>query len=142
MTTPYNQVWELRWKADDLPHGPAQVALLEEAVQLADSLKDVDLAYRVRSELMTAATFSGRPDIMLVAFSWCLAQYDRNPQQFDQHDLLWKYKWVIGNGYKFPEIDRPRLEALLADVERRYREAGSTMHAVSQARRDFLVHVG
>jgi hypothetical protein len=142
MTEPYSQVLQLQWKASELPHGPAQVALLEEAVQLADSINDVVLAFRVRNDLMTAATFSGRPDIMLVAFSWCLAQYDRNPEQFYSHDLLWKYKWVLGNAFKFSEINRTRVEALLADMERRYQEAGSTMHAVATSRRDLFAHFG
>jgi hypothetical protein len=142
MTNPRDQVAELRAQARDLPHGPAQNALLEEAVQLADSVNDVELAYRVRTELIEAVTFSGRPDIMLVAFSWCLAQYDRNPERFDRSEILWKYKWVTSSAGKFPEISRPRLEELLADMERRYREAGSTMHAVSLLRRTLMAHFG
>ena len=36
------------------------------------------LAFGVRDDLMTAATLSDRPDVLLVAFSRCLAQYHRN----------------------------------------------------------------
>ena len=142
MTNAHGQIVELQANASDLPHGQAQVALLEEAVQLADSVNDVDLAYRVRDDLMTAATFSSRPDILLIAFSWCLAQYDRNPQRFDREELLWKYKWVIEYSCQFPEISRQRLEDLLADMERRYREAGSTLNAAWLLRRKLLQHFG
>jgi hypothetical protein len=142
MTDLHDQIAELQDKAQGLPYGPARLALLEEAVQLADSVKDVDLAFSARQELMEAATFSGRPDIMLVAFSWCLAQYDRNPEQFNRDDMLWKYKWVITNAFGFPEISRPRLEELLADMERRYREAGSTLNGVSMVRRELHEHFG
>ncbi len=142
MTEPRDRVDELQDMASDLPNGPAKVALLEEAVHLADSLNDSDLAFSARDELMLAATFAGRPDITLVAFSWCLAQFDRDPQRFDHHSLLWKYKWVMGNSYNFPEISRSRLEALLADMERRFREAGSTLYPVALERRDLLVHFG
>jgi hypothetical protein len=133
------QLYRLSW---NLPHCPVQVAMLEEAVRLADTLNDVDMAFVVRKALMESATFSGRPDVLLVAFSWCLAQFDREPGRFDLHDLLWKYKWVIANAFPFPEIDRPRLEAMLADMERRYREAGSTLNAVWLVRRELMTHFG
>lgn len=138
----YDQIAELRSKANGLPHGPAQVALLEEAVRLADSMEDIDLAYAVRHDLMTSADFSGRPDQMIVAFSWCLAQFDRNPERFNRRGMLWKYKWVVDTSYKFPQISRTRIEHLLADMERRYREAGSTMHAASLLRRSLFLHFG
>jgi hypothetical protein len=142
MTGPDDQIIELESKAYLLPYGPTKVALLEEAVQLADSMNAVDRGFEAREALMEAAIFSGRPDIMLVAFSWCLAQSDRNPKRFNGYDLLWKYKWVIDNAFKFPEISRPRLEELLADMERRFREAGSTLNAVSMLRRELLDHFG
>jgi hypothetical protein len=133
------QLYRLSW---NLPHCQVQVAMLEEAVRLADTLNDVDMAFAVRKALMESATFSGRPDVLLVALSWCLAQFDREPGRFDQHDILWKYKWVITNAYQFPEIDRARLEAMLADMERRYREAGSTLNAVWLVRRQLMRHMG
>jgi hypothetical protein len=142
MKEPREQIDELMIQASMVPHGATKTALLEEAVQRADAVQDVDLAFDARNELMSAATFSGRPDILLVAFSWCIAQLDRNPDRFDAFDLLWKFKWVMSNGIQFPEIARRRLEELLVDMERRYREAGSTLHAVASERRAFQVHVG
>ncbi|MBI3410378.1 MAG: hypothetical protein HY040_18730 [Planctomycetes bacterium] len=142
MTDPRDQIVDLLCEAEGLPHGPAKVALLEEAVQLADSLNDLDLGFEARNGLMEAANFSGRPDIILVAFTWCLAQYDRDRERFDSYDILWKYKWVITIAYQFPEISRPRLEQLLDDIDRRYREAGSTNYGVSLVRRKLMVHFG
>ena len=138
----YDQVDELRSRAGELPYGSAQVALLEEAVELADSMNDEELAYETRQELMQAASFSGRPDILLIAFSWCLARLDRDPDEFDIHGMLWKYKWVINNALHFPEISRSRIEDLLADMERRYREWGSTMNAIWLERRGILTRFG
>lgn len=45
MTEPRDRVDELQDMASDLPNGPAKVAFLEEAVHLADSLNDSDLAF-------------------------------------------------------------------------------------------------
>lgn len=136
------RVYELKDEAYRLPYGPTKVALLEEAVRIADSLNDAELAFEARQDLMDAAVFSGRTDVMLVAYAWCLAEYDRNPEQYDSYQILWRFKWVVGNAVQFPEISRPRLEELLAEMERRFKEAGSTMHAVHQNQRDLMVEMG
>ena len=133
---------ELKAMAANLPHGPSQVALLEEAVQLADSVNDIDLAYELREELMTAAVFSGRENILFVAFSWCVATFDRNPGRFQSHGLLWRYKWVISHLIDYPAISRARLDELMVDMERRYRDAGSTMYAHFHLQRKLYERLG
>jgi hypothetical protein len=93
-------------------------------------------------ELISAATFGGRPDLLLSAFSWCLAEHDRAPDRFDRKDLLWKYKWVVGNVVEFPHIPRAQIESMLADMSHRFAEAGSTLHAIHQIRREILADMG
>ena len=142
MTSIQNRAGELRNRAQNLQDGPAKVALLEESVQLADSVNDVDLAFQLRQDLMYAANFSGRPDVLLTTFSQCLALYDSDPRRFDRDQLLWKYKWVIVKAEDFPEISRPQMEALAADLERRFREAGATLYAVHEIWRAIQMHYG
>jgi hypothetical protein len=142
MMEPREKIDDLLIQASVLPNGATKIALLEEAVQLADSVQDLDMAFDARNELVSAATFGGRPDILIVAFSWCIAQFDRNPERFDAFDLLWKFKWVMSNGIQIPAISRPRMEEVLVEMERRYREAGSTLHAIASERRAFQIHVG
>jgi hypothetical protein len=142
MSDSRERAYSLQDEALLLPYGPTKVALLEEAVRIADTHNDVDLAFELRQDLMSAATFSGRADIMLVAYAWCLAEYDRNPDLYDSYDILWKFKWVVGNAVGFPEISRPRLEELLADMERRFRAAGSSMHAVYHKQRELMSSMG
>jgi hypothetical protein len=137
-----SRISELQNEAWNLPAGATKVSLLEEAVRLADSVSDVPLAYELRDELMEAATFSNRSDILLVAFTWCLAQYDKDPEQFDEHGIMWKYKWVVSNATDFAEISRAQIESLLGDMERRFHERGYSMHAPYQMRRDVLVLLG
>ena len=60
--------------ANALPFGAARIALGEEAVRSADLLNDVRLAYRARQDLVVSTQFGGRPDLTLVAFTWCIAQ--------------------------------------------------------------------
>lgn len=138
----HDKIEELQYEADELPNGPTKVALLEEATRLADSLNDVHLGYGTRMELIQAATFSGRPDLLIVHFAWCLAQYDKTPDEFYAHDLLWRYKWVIGNSFSFPEISRAQIASMLEDLKRRYRANGSGLSAYWQLRRDGMVSMG
>ncbi|MGL5094848.1 MAG: hypothetical protein ACRDD1_04630, partial [Planctomycetia bacterium] len=142
MMDPREEAQRLFFAANDLPDGAVKVAMLEEAVQLADSCQDVALGYELRDSLMSAAVHSGRYDVVLVAFSWSLATFDQDPRRFDTDGLLWKYKWVIEHGWKFPQIERARLDALFGDFENRYRAAGYSIEPVCRLRRGFAVHLG
>ncbi|WP_337177515.1 hypothetical protein [Paludisphaera sp.] len=142
MSDARERIGEIENEAWGLPRGAAKLALLEEAVRLADSLGDVDLGYELRNQVADTATFCGRPDVLLVAFSWRLAQFDRAPDRYSDFDILWQYKWVVDHVVEFPEVPLPRILQLHEDMERRYREAGSTMHAVWSHRRKLYRHVG
>ncbi|HJT77297.1 MAG TPA: hypothetical protein VJ739_08850 [Gemmataceae bacterium] len=135
-------VEELLRQAGALEDGPSRIALLEEAVRLADSHNDVALGYRVRKELTKAGTFGGYPEKALVSFSWCLAQCDRRPEEFRDIDLLWHYKWVTNHLALFPQFSREQIEAMLEDMTRRYRRAGVSLRAVQKLRRDLAVEMG
>ncbi len=129
-----------------LPHGPARIALVEEAVRLADARHDLPKAFQCRLELVSAASNGGQPDVKLVAFSWCLSQFDRDKAKFGgrqaEVDLLWKYKWVAGSLPSFHQISRAQIVATLDDLRRRYRADGSTMHAVYDEEESIAISLG
>lgn len=136
-----DEIRRLRQFAAFLPDGVMKSFTLEKAIQLADTLNDVKIGVELRSELVSCATFSGRPDVMLVNFTWCLAQFDRNPEIYPAYRLLWQYKWVLCQAWCFPEIRREQLIELVDDMERRYRLGGYSMHAPYQKRRDLLIDI-
>ncbi len=142
MTDYTDQIEELLDQAAVLEHGPAKVALIEEAVRLADLHNDAVAGFETRSELIEAATFAGQPDLTLVTFSWCLSQSDRDPETFPERDLLWKYKWVIDELPVFPQVSREQIEKMLADMTERYQRAGSTLHALGSIRRGMASDLG
>ncbi|HEY1191172.1 MAG TPA: hypothetical protein VGE74_26290 [Gemmata sp.] len=131
-----SQIAELVASAKDLRLGPTKVGVLEEAVRLADAHNDIDLGFEVRLDLINAATFGGAPEVSLVAFAWCLAQSDKEPGRFDTTRLLWMYKWVLDVVADYPQFGREQIEAMMADMERRYAEAGAGMHPVHQTARE------
>src|SRR5262245_26585811 len=122
MNDPLAAMQLLYEQAQELPYGPAKIALLEEAVRLADAVEEVDAGFGLRMELTQAATFGGRHDVSIVAYAWCLAQADRNPDRYLDHQLLWQYKWVVDHAYEFPDISLGKIYELLEDLRRRFRE--------------------
>jgi len=125
---------ELVEQARRLPDGPAKLALLEEAVRRADVQQQPKLGFALRKDLIRAATFSGAKEKAMVAFSWRLAQCDREPEQFAEDDLLWEYKWIVDSATDFPQITRGQIADMLADMERRYERGGRGKRAVYKLR--------
>lgn len=113
-------------EATELPNGPAKIELLEQAIRVADAAGDIEQGFEARSELVEVASFSGYPKKALVAFSWQLGQYDKDPELFmdEMYDLLWSYKWILDNITSFPEISMQQIEDLLEDMKRRVKAEG------------------
>ena len=133
-------------EAANLPHGPSRIAMVEEAVRIADARGDLPTAFKCRLELVSAASSGGQPDVKLVAFSWCLSQFDRDKKLFGgratEIDLLWKYKWIAGALPAFHQISREQIAATVDDLRRRYKADGSTMHAVYDEECSIAISLG
>jgi hypothetical protein len=116
--TPWRELVE---QADGLPDGPAKLALLEEAVRLADAHGDLRAGYRLRdTKLISAAHEAARPDKYLVAFAWCLAVCDREPAAFDATQLCWEHFCLLLQAVRdSPDVPRVQAEAVLAEILRR-----------------------
>ncbi|WP_279580351.1 hypothetical protein [Fodinicola feengrottensis] len=135
---------ELRDRLEDseqLPYGDARTAVVEEILVRTDALGMSKLAFDVRMELISCYENGALPDRAFVPFAWCLAAFDRGELEFSAWDaelLRWYYKWMIGAMRRFPSISLDQVYAALADMERRYRAGGHSMHAVHMLR--CLVH--
>lgn len=136
------QLEKLQSEAWDLDASPAKVAILEQAVQLADALGDVEESYAVRDALIEAATFGGVEDRALVAFSWCLAQSDKDPDRFPEDGLLWKYKWILAGVSDFPGVAREKILAMQDDFERRLKRNGYGLRSLYKLRMDNANEMG
>ena len=112
-------VSEIIEHADALPDGIQKVRLYEKAIQIADNKKDDELAWRLRLDFIPVCSDGGCPDRMLVAFSWCLAYYDKSPEDFEVTEILWYYKWVLNALCNFPNISKEKIFELLNDFEER-----------------------
>ncbi len=140
----YDKLEELREQAWEMPIGDAQIAVWEEAVRLADTLGDIDEGFDTRTYLMEAANEWGRPDIELVAYAWCLAQYDSDPERFkhEEHSLMWTYKRVLGTLMAFPNIPLSRIDSAFADFKSRLEKLAQPLSPHDEFRLRFELHRG
>jgi hypothetical protein len=136
------QVGRLLAEADGLPDGPAKVALVEEAAALADSHQDVELAFEVRKVLLGVCLSADQSELMLVAFTWCLAQCDRDPQRFPITRILWEFRWVVSSLCTFPEVSREKIGEMLGEMGRRYVQAGASPRSFLLMWRKMAVDMG
>ncbi|WP_020522741.1 hypothetical protein [Catelliglobosispora koreensis] len=143
MTTP-EKIADLIQRCWDSPHGPAQVALAEEAIAQSDALGDEEQQFDARMVATTAYQYGGEPGKGFVTFSWCLARYDRDPGRFGDREplLLWYFKYMINSLARFPEIPLARTQAVIDDMQRRYSQGGHSLQAVYKHRWLIATHIG
>ena len=118
------QYYELINQAARLPRSDAQVALVEEAVRLADLHQDAPKSFAARIQLVDTANHSGYPEKALVAFTWILGQHDRDAESRNNYTILWYYKWILSWLHSFPQISSEQIQRSLNDMERRYIDYG------------------
>lgn len=137
-----DRVYDLMEEAEELEDGPEKVALIEQAIHEADVLNDVLLGYEARMSLIEAGMFGGFVERAIVAFSWCLARFDESPEDYEEFDLYWMYKWVINDLPNFPAVSRQQILDMQDDMERRYRRSGYSMRTVHYLRADNALIMG
>jgi tetratricopeptide (TPR) repeat protein len=140
-----DELWETLQQAEDMPYGSAQIALVERVMREVDQAGDPYLAFFARLTATTAYVYGGEPAKSFVTFSWCVADFDSNPQPYHQrlaYNLLWQFKAMVNALTQFPEIPLARTYAVLDDMERRYREGGYGLQAVHKHRYLVAEHIG
>ena len=138
------QLRDLLHRAGRLPYGPGQIALVEQVITQADALRRPNLAFLARMYGTEAYIFGGEKVRAFPTFAWCVAEFDRDPQAYAEHEywLLWQFKYVISAMTSFPEIPLSRISAVLDDMQRRWTETGHSLHAVYAYRHEVAVHIG
>lgn len=140
MTPPRTRFSQLIEEIDRTPWGPAEQALVAEAVSLAVELGDERLEYEARMRQTASANMTGATDVMLTSFAWCLAHHDADPQRFPADlgnggaDLMWQFKWMASSLRSSPAFSQEQIAAVLDDMEQHYRAAGLGMSGVLTAR--------
>jgi tetratricopeptide (TPR) repeat protein len=127
------------------PSGPARFAAYDALFRHADAIGATRFAFDTRLAALSEFHHGGDPTRAFLAFSWCLTTADRHPelvQPHNQHQLLWRFKWMVWALPQFPDIPLDRTAAVLDDMERRYQIGGYGPHAVYQHRWLVAHHIG
>ncbi|MEV4654609.1 hypothetical protein [Micromonospora sp. NPDC049301] len=138
-------LWRVLRGIADMPYGAGQIAALEQLLRRVDAADDRHLAFVTRMQATTGYVYGGEPAKSFVTFSWCLSEFDRDPQPYHQrhlHQLLWHFKYMVSGLLKFPEVPLDRTYAVLDDMEQRYRAGGHSLQPVHKHRFRIADHVG
>ncbi|GIF67016.1 hypothetical protein Ais01nite_50510 [Asanoa ishikariensis] len=131
--------------ARDLPPGPAKLAELDAVVAAADRAGDVRLGFEARLDLIDACLDAAEPARVLGLFAWCRAAADREPLLFSDSELAllrYYHLWAVGTFRASPGVGRAEAEALLDDLERRFREDQRPLFAIHRMRAELADHLG
>jgi tetratricopeptide (TPR) repeat protein len=132
-------------QAQSLSPGPARWTALDAVFRHADAAENLAFGFHARLDTLWDLSEHGEAARLLLAFSWCLATFDQHPKvarKVDTLQLLWAYKWAIGQATDFPGIAMDQVNALIDDMQRRYTEGGHSLHAVYQRRAKLAHHLG
>lgn len=136
------RAFEMFGQARRLEHGAAQVALLQEALDIAERADNPPLFFKWGVLFVEAAVFAGRADLGLPVFLKCFQLADTDPERFQADFVLWEYKWFANKLCRFPDVDRARIEHVLDDLAARFARAGWSPRAAFQLRMENAMAVG
>ncbi|WUR60060.1 tetratricopeptide repeat protein [Micromonospora chokoriensis] len=138
-------LWRVLRGISDMPYGAGQIAAFEQLLRRVDAADDRHLAFVTRMQATTGYIYGGEPAKSFVTFSWCLSEFNSDPQPYHQrhaHNLLWHFKYMVTGLLNFPEVPLDRTYAVLDDMERRYRAGGHSLQTVHKHRFRVADHVG
>ena len=103
--------------ASVIPEKRLLLAVLEEAVRIADAHNDEELGFDARQQLIQAATFGGAPDVSLVALAY------RPVHRSDQDQIdTWAVPLELGGTLPVLPLSLRGAEVVPLDLEATYTE--------------------
>ena len=121
MDDPYDRLYDQYDQTDDPQE---QIGIVEQLIRAADAAGDLHEGYHARMQLIGLTQYQARKDKSLVAFSWCLGQADQHPDEFDPHELLWKFKWMLEFLPASFAVSKEKIHSVEDEMETRLLAAG------------------
>ncbi|MDR2563420.1 MAG: hypothetical protein LBC98_05690 [Prevotellaceae bacterium] len=121
------QIQRLLIKRETLTAPDDKIALIKQAINLADAHNDIEWGFDLRLELIRDEKDTSRCDESFPAFTWILDTYDRNPDAFDESEFLWEYKWMLGAARRNSSISLEQIESIAEDYKVRLQRNGYSL---------------
>lgn len=116
----YNlDIQKLLLEADKLTNHDDRIAVLKEAIKLADGNRDIEWAYELRMDLIRAEQHTNHSRDSIPEFAWILDAHDNNPGMFSEVDILYEYKWLAGVIFNNLNISLQQIDDILDDFRKR-----------------------
>lgn len=120
------EIQKLLLKVDTAKHPDDKIALLKQAIQIADANNDLDWGFDLRIDLIAQEKDTSHCTESFPAFAWLLNTYDTNPDLFNEDEFLWEYKWMAGSARRNVNISREQVESIMEDLKVRMERNGYT----------------
>jgi hypothetical protein len=121
------QIQKLLLQRDRLSSPDDKIALLKQAINLADAHNDVEWGFDLRLDLIRDEKETSRCDESFPAFTWILDAYDKNTELFDEDNFLWEYKWMLGSVRRNCSISLEQIESVIEDFKTRLLRNGYSL---------------
>ncbi|PZD97382.1 hypothetical protein DNH61_03275 [Paenibacillus sambharensis] len=108
---------QLRSKAWSMPSGNQKLRVLEESIRLADEYMSKQQAYDARMDYTDEALMCGCGERMFISFGWCLSEFERNPGDYSSHHILWHYKWILNQVWRFTDFPLELINRMFEDFK-------------------------
>ncbi|WP_295840501.1 hypothetical protein [uncultured Apibacter sp.] len=124
----YNlELQKINLKLYSITNPDDKIILLKQAILLADSNNDIEWGFDFRLELINEEVRTSRCIESFPAFTWLLETYDKNPEIFDEKELLWQYKWLAQASYRNSNIEKEQIEKIFEDLKSRMTKNGYSL---------------
>lgn len=126
-------------------HGKRRMEILKQAWMEADAEGDYRNRVYYRIEYVNDAVFYDDTMMLYVVFPEYLKLYDEYNATLGNErftfDVMWDYKWVIGNSNQFYQISVEQMELFCKDFKSRYQLNGYSLSAYYRSRYDFYYNI-
>lgn len=123
---------QLRNEAWSMPDGKQKLAVLEEAIRMADLYMTKEDAFYARMTYSETALDSGFEERFIVSFSWCLSQFEKKPDTHSSFSIIWHYKWLINQIWRFSQFGAAQIEAVFDDFKAKCLQYGHSLRPYYQ----------
>jgi hypothetical protein len=124
--------YKLRSESWDMEDGKQKLAVLEEMILIADRHMTEQDAYSARMNYSSAVLECGCPERLFVSFAWCLKRFEQSPGDYSSHEIMWHYKWVLGQIWRLPQISTSRIELVFEDFKQKCLQYGFSLRPYYQ----------
>lgn len=118
------------------------IALLKQAIYLADKHEDLDWSVDLRLMLIREERSSSSCIDSPLAFAWLLEQCSLHPEQLSEAEFLEEYEWMICSAYSNVAIPLDQVYALAADLEQKLEHFKLSKRSYYYTMAGFAQHLG